>query len=182
MDSPFTQFDGHEAASTPEAKAIERVRRHRRRVVGKGRIQLNLTAMIDVVFLLLVYFMVATQFKIGEEIYRMDLPDRSQAHQQRDPFDLDQEPLRINIAYSDFGLLRYRITLGGPYRQPDDFEALHDFLVDRQINDLTSGGLFEPDHPIIILPTRTTKWAHVIDAFNAAARARYTNVIFAQPQ
>ena len=120
--------------------------------------------------------------KISGQIYRMDLPDRSQARQQRDPFDLDQEPLRINIASSDFGLLRYRITLGGPYPQPDDFQALHEFLLDRQINDLTTGGLFETDHPIIIMPTRTTKWAHVIDAFNAVARARYTNVIFAQAQ
>lgn len=166
----------------PEEKAIERARRHRYHAGRQGRLQLNLTAMIDVVFLLLVYFMVATDFKTGEEIYRMDLPDRAQARAERDPFDLDEEPLRINVATSAFGVQRYRITIDGPYAQPADFEALHRFLDERQINERTTGGLFEFDHPIIIQPTRTTRWAHAIEAFNAAARARYTNVIFAQPQ
>lgn len=144
--------------------------------------QFNLTAMIDVVFLLLIYFMVATDFKVGEEIYRMDLPERNQSNQERDPFDLDDEPLRISVASSGFGVLRYRLSIEGPYPQPDDFEQLFQFLRDRQINEFTSGGMFDIDHPIIILPTRTTRWEHAIEAFNAAARARYTNVIFAPAQ
>ena len=43
------------------------------------------------------------------------------------------------------------------------------------------GGLFEADHPIIIEPTGTTRWEHAMEAFNAAVRARYTNVTFAPP-
>ena len=45
----------------------------------------------------------------------------------------------------------------------------------------TKGGLFLPEHPIIIEPTTTTKWQHVLEAFNAAARARYTNVTLGAP-
>ena len=167
---------------SPESRAIERARKHRRRLMSRPRMQINLTAMIDVVFLLLIYFMVATDFKVGEAIYRMDLPDRSPSNQQSDPFDLDDEPLRISIASSGFGVLRYRLSIEGPYPQPDDFEMLFSFLRDRQINEFTSGGLFEIDHPIIVQPTRTTRWEHAIETFNAAARARYTNVIFAPPQ
>jgi hypothetical protein len=39
--------------------------------------------------------------------------------------------------------------------------------------------MYEPDHPIIIEPSSRTRWEHVVDALNAAARARYTNVTFA---
>jgi hypothetical protein len=112
----------------------------------------------------------------------MDLPDRRQARQERDPFDLDEEPLRISVASNSFGPRPYRLSIDGPYPQPEDFDALYEFLRQRQINELTSGGLFAADHPVIIQPTRTTSWEHAIEAFNAAARARYTNVIFAQPQ
>ena len=178
MTQGWEQFQ----AATPESRAIERARRHRKRLSRRSAMQLNLTAMIDVVFLLLIYFMVATDFKVGEEVYRMDLPQRSQSAQQQDPFDLDDEPLRISVASSGFGVRRYRISIEGPYPQPEDFEALFSFLQDRQINELTSGGLFATDHPIIIQPTRTTRWEHAMEAFNAAARARYTNVIFARPQ
>jgi biopolymer transport protein ExbD len=154
-------------------------RRARRRV--HPRIALNLTAMIDVTFLLLVYFMTATQFKMGEEVYRLDLPERGTARQQRDPFELDAEPLRIRVATIGAGLRAYQLRVEGPYRQPRTFEELHDFLDRRRIDASSTGGLFEADHPIIIQPTPATAWQHAMAAFNAAARARFTNVIFGRP-
>lgn len=172
-----------ESSVSPETLAIDRARRHRRRGARKGGgINLNLTAMIDVVFLLLIYFMVATEFKVGEEVYRLDLPERQQAQRELDPFDLDEEPLRIAVASTAFGRQRYRLSIEGPYPQPENFEALNRFLEERQINEFTTGGLFEADHPVIIEPTRTTSWAHAMEAFNAAARARYTNIMFAKPR
>jgi biopolymer transport protein ExbD len=152
------------------------------RVVGRGRIALNLTAMIDVVFLLLIYFMVATEFKLGEEVYRLDLPARAGVAQQRDPFQLDEQPLRIAVASTGPGRSAYRLSLDGPYPQPASFEALYEFLRKRQIGENAAGGLFALDHPIIIEPSRATRWDHAIEAFNAPARARYTNVTFAPPR
>lgn len=156
------------------APATSRARRRRER----PSIGLNLTSMIDVTFLLLVYFMVATEFKLGEEVYRLDLPERGASSAQMDPFDLDEEPLRIRVEST---FVAYRIALEGPYRQPGTFEELYDFLAQRRITDAGPGGLFAPDHPIIIEPTRTTTWQHTLDTFNAAARARYTNVTLAAP-
>lgn len=148
----------------------------RRRRLERPRIALNLTAMIDVTFLLLVYFMTATQFRLGEEVYRLDLPERGAAARPSDPFELDTEPLRIKVATLGAGLRAYSLRIEGPYRQPRTFEDLHDFLDERRIDASAPRGLFEPDHPIIIQPTRTTAWQHAMGAFNAAARARYTNV------
>ncbi|MHC4710088.1 MAG: ExbD/TolR family protein, partial [Planctomycetota bacterium] len=68
-----------------------RARRRRQ----QARIGLNLPSMIDVVFLLLVYFMAATEFKLGEEIYRLDLPRRGAP---ADPFVLPRDPLHIVLA------------------------------------------------------------------------------------
>ena len=41
--------------------------------------KVDITPMIDVVFQLLIYFLVATNFALGEQVFRLDLPDRSGA-------------------------------------------------------------------------------------------------------
>lgn len=151
-----------------------------RRSRAKPRLNVNLTSLIDVTFLLLIYFMVATSMSMGEEAYRMDLPDRSAAGAQGDPFSLDQEPLRIVVSSSGREFVDYHLQLDGPYPQPATFDDLFAFLRKSQINDTNAGSvmLFAPDHPIVIQPQRSTRWEHAIEAFNAAARARYNNITF----
>ncbi len=98
-----------------------RARRSRR---PPARLGLNLTSMIDVVFLLLVYFMAATDFKLGEEIYRLDLPQRGS-----DPFELPRDPLRV--AVTSIGDENYVIRLEGPETargRPTTFKELFEFL------------------------------------------------------
>ncbi len=138
------------------------------------RLSLNLTAMIDVVFLLLIYFLVATEFKLGEEMYRLDLPQRSL---RADPFELPRDPLRIAVASMGSGA-GYLIRVEGAAAQPANFQELFVFLARNQRSTAAVGGLFEPDHPIIIEPGAATRWEHAVEAFNAAVRARYSNVKF----
>ena len=151
-------------------------------------LSLSMTAMIDVVFLLLIYFMVGTDFRMGERVFRMDVPSREGAGTVVDPFRLDDEPLRIAVQSTGVGDDMYRLRLDGPYPQPDTFEALFEFLSTRQVSETSGAGgpgspgaLFRPEHPIIIQPTRHTRWDHAVQAFNAAARARFTNVTFSKP-
>jgi len=155
-------------------------RRGRRR----ARLAVNLTSLIDVTFLLLIYFMVATSMNAAEEVYRMDLPNR-EGLSARDPFKLDEEPLRIAVTSIGLGADMYRLKIEGPYPQPANFQELRAFLQSKQVNEVNmsagGGGLFAPDHPIIIQPSPATRWEHAIEAFNAAARAHYTNVTFAKP-
>ncbi len=144
---------------------------------GPAKIGLNLTAMIDVIFLLLIYFMCATDFKRSEELYRLDLPPRGQ---QTDPFKLPREPLIISVASPDPG---YTIRLsGGANARLETFEDLYAFLDENRITESAAGGLYEADYPIKIEPGKTTRWEHTMDAFNAAARARYTNITFKRPR
>jgi biopolymer transport protein ExbD len=152
----------------------------RRRKRAPMHLKINVTSLIDVTFLLLVYFMVATSFTASEEVYRTDIPRREGAG-EADPFELDDEPLRVTVTSTGLAPDMYRLSIDGPYAQPTTFEELNSFLAANQARADTTGGLFEPDHPIVIQPARTTRWDHAMEAFNAAARARYTNVTFARP-
>ncbi len=148
---------------------------------GGGQINLNLTSMIDVTFLLLIYFLVATEFKLGEEVYRLDLPERMPAQLDRDPFELDEEPLRIEVLTTGLGHDACTLRIDGPYPQPRSFDDLAHFLHEHQISEATPAGMFAPDHPIIVRPAAITRWEHAIETFNAVVKAGYTNVTFARP-
>lgn len=165
-----------------EDEIIAHTRIGQRRGRENARISLNLVAMIDVVFLLLIYFLTVTDFKLGEEIYRMDLPQRQPSAQLADPFELDEDPLRIFIDSAGGDYDQYVISLSGPYESPATFEDLYDFLHQKQISEVTTGGFFAANHPIIVQPERNVRWEHAIEAFNAAAKARYTNVTFSKPR
>ena len=47
----------------------------RRSAPSPPKAELNLTPMIDVVFQLLIYFLLGTSFAVGEQTFRMDLPE-----------------------------------------------------------------------------------------------------------
>lgn len=164
----------------PTAAGVDGPQRFmKRRKRTPMHLKINVTSLIDVTFLLLVYFMVATSFTAGEGVYRMDLPNREGIG--ADPFDLDDEPLRILVASTGLGPEMCTVRLDGPFPQPESFEALHQFLRAKQVSEMTTGALFESDHPIVIQPTRATLWEHAMEAFNSAARAGYTNVTLAKP-
>jgi biopolymer transport protein ExbD len=137
--------------------------------------------MIDVVFLLLVYFMVATKFKLGEQVYQLDLPRSLQSNRDADPFELDEQPVVVEVASTGPVGSDYVLRVEGASPQPDSFDDLFDFFRDRQIGTGTRP-MFMNDHPIIIRPGRAARWEHAIGAFNAAARAEYTNIKFAVPE
>ena len=144
------------------------------------RVGLNLTPMIDVVFQLLIYFLLATNFALGEQVFRMDLPERGGASLMNDPFDLPEEPLRIRVLSLDQKRERISVSLPVQYPRPSDLEALERFL--RESRSGSKAGLFLEDHPIEIVPAPDTRWEHVVDVFNAVIRAGYRSVHFSDPE
>ena len=149
----------------------------RRRVRGTTSIGLNLTSMIDVVFLLLVYFLVATDFTQSEEVYRLDLPERIDGL-SIDPFELDDEPVRIIVQGIGGPDGDYRLQVeGAGAANLSNFESLYDFLAARRLDGL-GGGFFATDHPLLVVPSPQTPWSYAVGAFNAAVRAGYVNISF----
>lgn len=155
-------------------------RRARRasRDLPPARMALNLTAMIDVIFQLLIYFVITAVFTPGEGIITANLPKGTGTP---DPLKMPEEPIRITVtAASRAG---YRIEIAGQ-GAPRSFEELYESLRIMQYDESRNllSGSHKPDDPVLIQPSRDVRWQHVVNAFNAAVRARYKNIQFAQAQ
>ncbi len=138
---------------------------------------LNLTSMIDVVFLLLIYFMVATEFKTAEESFPMDLPMREGGQ----TITLDSKPLVIVVESVGETSYDIRIRLEGPWDPIGSVDGLTKFLQANKAGQFASSGLFTQTHPILIKPSSETRWDHTIAAYNAVARADYVNITLEKP-
>jgi biopolymer transport protein ExbD len=164
-----------------QAKSQEQVAHHvarrKKRTRDPARMSLNFTAMIDVVFQLLIYFIVTASFTIGEGIITAKFPQGTGAQPAEEP---PEKPLKIRLAsYGDAG---YRIVLEG-FEAPSNFKALREALIGLQFDPAKGrGGAYKPDNPLVISPDGHVRWTHVVNAFNAAVAAGYSNVAFAQAQ
>lgn len=141
----------------------------RRRHPEPASTELNLTSMIDVVFQLLIYFIVGTSFAMGEQSYRMDLPERKGASTV-DPLELDDEPVTVEV------LGEGRISVPGPWSSPVAVDQLTPFLEAR-----LSDGLLTLETPIRIRPKAAVPWGDAVEAFNAALAADFETVGFEEP-
>ena len=143
----------------------------RRRAVPIG---LNVASMIDVVFLLLMYFMVATDFSPSEETFRMDLPER---HIGSDSFSLKDRPLQVEVLAAGsrsqpiFTIPRW----GSPTGSIDSLRTQLEGL--RGVGQHGgSAARFTADHPVEILVSPAAGWGWAVEAFNAAVAAGFTSV------
>ena len=144
---------------------------------SSGKIGLNLTSMIDVVFLLLIYFMVATEFKSAEEAFPMDLPVRNAGR----TVTLDSEPLIILVDSAGEGAFDVQVRLDGPWDSLQSLEELSYFLRTNKASGFGSQGLFTESHPILVKPAKQTRWEHAIATYNVVVNAKYSNITLDEP-
>ena len=90
-----------------------------------------------------------------------------------------ERPIKIRLSSLSVAT-ECRIELIGIGRNPRDFRELAQQLASIQYNSRNPGGSFKADNPVIIEPDGFVRWQHVVNAFNAAIKARYTNVAFSQ--
>ena len=135
---------------------------------------LNLTAMIDVVFLLLVYFVLSVAFASGEGVLTARFPTRCD---HGDHLAIPVPPVRVNVTSHGASGTGYRLEVESAVTAPRSFGELATMLRKLQTR---SGGFVPPDARIVIAPTGAVQWQHVVNAFNATVRAGYTNIAFAQ--
>lgn len=140
--------------------------------------QLNLTSMLDVCFLLLIFFVLTANFVAAEGVIAANLPT---GVSDADPIKPNQEPLKIvlrAVAGTDDVIIwierQPQITDGDFYKL---YKILEGLRWDPKLN---PNGSIEPDNPIIIKPLKGIRWDHVVNAFNACVRAKFENVNFAE--
>ncbi len=122
----------------------------------KSDVAINLTPLIDVVFLLLIFFMVSTTFTRETQI-KLELP---QANAQP----MDSEPKVIEVSIDQQG----RMFVNG--------EGLVNSKIETLIKVITP--MIEKDDqlPVIISADKNTPYQSVISAMDAASQLGITNI------
>lgn len=138
---------------------------------------INMTPMLDVCFLLLIFFVLTASFNVGEGILPADMPSgEAEANPDEQP---PAQPIEITLRSLGGG--QVAIQLGGEASSPASFLELSQRLQQLQRSDVNPTAPFGADDPVIIRADSDVRWANMVNAFNAAFRARYSNINFAQP-
>ncbi|MCC7406516.1 MAG: biopolymer transporter ExbD [Phycisphaeraceae bacterium] len=162
--------------TTTQEPALMPRRRRDRTPVG-GPIRLNLTPMIDMVFQLLIYFVVTAGFVADEGALTTSMP--RETGESKAVAALPREPLRILLQKIPTGVT---MRLENAGQTVTDVRALTGLLEAVQWNpDKSRAGAFRPEHPVRVEVGRDVPWEAVVNALGAAAAADYTRVEIAQP-
>ena len=157
----------HRSAGKEADESMVATARRRRRPTTGARLTLNLVPMIDIVFLLLIFFLVGTRFITAEGV----LPGRLPRQDAQQTLPVPVPPIQINLASTDGDAPE--ITIAGRTARPADFEQLASMLAQIQ-----SEPGYDDQTPVVLQADETLAWDHVVNAYNAAVRAKYKNIIF----
>lgn len=128
--------------------------------------------LIDVVFLLLLYFLLAAQFRSEERYFQVDLPAARAAGLPDDPFALPERPISVLVASTPAGpALRTDSPLLPATPTPD---ALTAALARARALDLAI------DQRFLIRAEPGAQWEHALATLNAVLTAGFENVRFAE--
>lgn len=130
--------------------------------------ELKLTSMIDVIFQLLIYFVITANFAIDEGSILATLPGNAAST----PITQTPEPIAvlIEVASADDGVT-YTLRANG--RSVEGVTQLHRLLESK----LAQG--MAPSDPVEIKPQGVVRWQHVVNVYNACVRADLKAVGFA---
>ncbi|NLE28284.1 MAG: biopolymer transporter ExbD [Phycisphaerae bacterium] len=162
---------------TQEKKIAERwtCRRKSRRVFSWS---LNLTPMMDVMFNLLIFFIVTASFTLPEGVLEARLPRTIGVSSEARAVPV--VPIRIYLEPASGGqvsVIRVSTSLKGDASSLNlakDFEDLYRLLMS-----LKDRPGIDENTPVIIAAKPEVVWDQVVNAYNAAIRAKYKSVVFA---
>jgi len=129
------------------------------RPVRKHDLELNITPLIDVVFLLLIFFMVSTTFDRNSQI-DITLPKASEEHS-------DQQPDTVNVAVDARG----RVFVNGQPLVNAQLQTIREALQN------AASGLDDP--PVIISADQQASYQSVVRIMDAARRVNLIHITFA---
>lgn len=149
---------------------LRRVRRQRE--APSSSVTLNFAPMIDVTFLLLIFFLVTTTFERAEGLFASDLPRDTGVPAVALPI----SPIVVRLTQTGPDHADVRIGIDHFAEAPNDFDALPGFL--RQIQGQPG---FDAQTPVVIIAGNDVRWDHVVSCWNAALRAGCKRIAFGEP-
>ena len=137
------------------------------------KLQPPMTPMIDIVFLLIIFFLLIPNQQAGEGYLTTNLPDTSgpvAGKQQK-----DVQRIKIELELPDNDNKGVNIVLNDSQVFGSNFGGLLAALQGLQARGLPK------DHPVLISPWMGTRHKWVVRAFDMAVMARFTNIHFGVP-
>lgn len=164
----------------PVVDADELPRRRRLRRPEPAPLVLNIVSMIDVIFLLMTYFLLTAKFATREESFPVSVPtslEGSAAPAPADDFALPQTPIVLTVRTSPTGPI---ILADTPVLRPAS-GAAGSFEELVTIAAAARGAMLPADQRFTIVPEAGTRWEHALGVLNALKRAGFDNVRFGSP-
>ena len=170
----------HESQAAAHEEAPKRVKKHNPNIRVAA---LNITSFMDLTFNLLLFFVLTANFASAEGVLLATLPKGSGGGGEAildipdDTPPDDRPPVRIFLqAVPGAGQSAFIRIEGVPTSPGQDYEQFYQMLKQWRRDPSNPNGAYEPDQPINIQPDRNCSWNDVVNAFNAAIRAKYTSV------
>ena len=138
--------------------------------------QLRMVPMIDVVFLLLVFFLLAANFRSREGFLPAELPRQVVRN-----VSMELEPLTLALESQADGSCVVRIGDEPSFRVLAGEAGGFAQLTDRLAEVLGRQGR-TADDPVKLMPSRFTRWDDVVKAYDAIWRLDLRNIIFAMAE
>ncbi len=152
-------------------------KRQARRSVSIGAV--NLAPMMDVMFNLLIFFLVATSFQLPEGLLAAKLPKTMGLSNQQTVVPVVPIKIFLEAEHKNNNVL-IRVsesmkTDAASLIILDDFEQLYTFL-----KGLRNKPGIDEKTPIIIAAKNDVDWETLVNAYNAAMRVKFKNIVFAE--
>jgi biopolymer transport protein ExbD len=160
------------ARSGQNKAAFSKRRRRARRKVWT--MSLNLTPMIDLVFLLLFFFLTVSRFAAREGTLPAQIPARAVAVSAEVP----RTPIRVRLEAEPGNPQACRATIERFNESSMAMSELAGAL--RKIREMNVG--FDGQTPVHLKAGDEIAWDHVVNAYNAAFAAEFTKIYFAGSQ
>ena len=166
---PATPAGHTEGRTGVRGRHQPRWRRHER---GGVPIAVNFAPMIDVSFLLLIFFLVTTSFERAEGILASQMPRDSGAPTVALPL----SPIVVRLVQTGAGRDDFSMGIDQVERTPRSFAELTATL--RAIHERPA---FDTETPGVIVAGDDVRWDHVVGCWNAALRAGCERIAFGEP-
>lgn len=164
--------------------------RRKKKNPDAGKVETDMTSMIDVVFLLLIFFMLATKFKMPEGTLRTFLPkDRGESNSRPMMSETCRVTLMMQgngvIAYADQALVPTSDVLDSDYESytgvpGPDLGFIQDHIQQRKNTYVPLGG--NTTLPVVIDFAENVPYKYVIDVLNIVHQLELDKISFAMPE
>ncbi|HEY3246533.1 MAG TPA: biopolymer transporter ExbD [Phycisphaerae bacterium] len=146
-------------------------RPRRKRSKPAREVGFNITPMIDMTFLLLTFYILASSFEQSEGVLASRMPRSGAVASVALPI----SPVVVRVQQVGVGPNDFSVAIEGAPQRPASFEELTGLL--RQIQQKPG---FDSETPVVIQADQRVRWDHIVNVWNSAVRARFRNIAFSE--